>query len=194
MSLWFPIAVACGLVPLVVGSLAFLAWLATGADWLMVAGVATAAAGLVAFGIVLVAVLASARRFARRGTPYDWRLAAILGLLVLKIPIVFAMVGYAWYRVTSYEVLVVNNSAAALREITFVDPAGRRHTVPMLPPFSREERRYRFDGEGAVAYRFDGAAAPSAGTLIGYVTGGSGGSVRLEVAADGSVAVSEGGE
>ena len=180
MNKWYRIGLISALLPLVMGTGIFGAWVFTRQDWLMSAGIYTIAGGLILFVAGVVAVFFIARLAKKQGLPCKKKIITLACLLVANFPVAMWMTFSALDILAEYKVSIINNSTESA-QIIFSDPTGKIHAVPDVSPHSKTQMIFHFEGEGAVMYQVTSKTFDRSGTLFGYITNGMGGSAVLEI-------------
>jgi hypothetical protein len=188
MNKWYRIGLVSALLPLVMGTGIFVAWVFTRQDWLMSAGIYTIAGGLILFVVGVVAIFFIARLAKKQGLPCKKKLIILTCLLVMNFPVAMGMTFSALDILAEYKVVIVNNSTESV-QIVFSDPMGNNHAVPDVSPHSKTQMIFHFEGEGAVMYQMTSKTLDRSGTLFGYITNGVGGKAVLEIQEDGLIKV-----
>jgi hypothetical protein len=193
MNKWYRIGLTSALLPLVTGTTIFVAWLFTRQDWLMGAGMYTIAFGLILFVFGLVAVFFIARNAKKQGQACGKQIVLLICLLAVNFPVAMGMTFYALDIKAEYKVVIVNHSSESAH-IVFSDPMGKNHTLPNVAPHSKTQTVFNFEGEGSVNYHVTSKTIDRSGTLFGYITHGTGGSVEVELVIheDGRIKVNPG--
>ncbi len=170
MLLW--IALACGAIPLVVGSAIYFAFRATRLNWLPIAGYFTILAGLGFFAVGIACLIAYAYR--QRGFTGRKLLVGLLLLSNFPAAAFYALSGLA--LLTQYVVTVVNESESTIESFVIEGPGVHVELGPVQVgesklcrvffdadgalKFNAQQQQFRFDGEieGYVTRHWDGAA------------------------------------
>jgi hypothetical protein len=189
MNHWFRVALLCALIPLVVGVAVFVGWVWTRALWLMISGYYVIVVGIVLFLAGLIALWNGVRSAKQAQIRYGRPAAVTLALLIANFPIAFVLSAYAFNLMTSNDIVFVNNSAEAARDIVLTDPSGAQYQVPNIAAHETRRKAIHFHGDGAVTYRMTIGTADMTGTLLGYTTDGVGSRVHVEIAADRTIDV-----
>ncbi|MFO1021667.1 MAG: hypothetical protein U0903_13365 [Planctomycetales bacterium] len=184
-------ALLCGAVPLSTGTVIFLVWLVTGWWWLMPAGIFTIYIGtlLVCFGVAALYrywKLAIAPRVPKRKR--NLRTWLCLGVLLVNFPAAAGMTYAAIDLMTSYRVVVRNDSAKPLVNVELFGP-GCTARIGTIPPGRKTSSKLRFQGDGPVVMSATNDGRTHHTTLHGYVSSNFGGSCHVTVQRDGVLTV-----
>ena len=181
-------AIACGAVPLAIGTTIYVTWRITRWDWLMAAGLFTVLGGLVVFvigtGCLIAYVGGNARREKHRRVSLGIQTLLVGGLLLVNFP---AAAYYAWSAVdlfTAYGVSIVNDSGAAIDSVVLTGP-GVHVEVGPLPPGGRSHQELHFRGDGTLDFSAHGPDWHGEGQIEEYVTGNMNGNTTVRLKADG---------
>jgi hypothetical protein len=190
MSRWLKASLAFGVTPLVIGTIIFVAWLATRSMNLALAGIFAIYAGLVFVGAGLLCLIVYFVRAVRRGAVTRRRLLAqsawALGVLLLNFP---AAAGFAYAAMlleTRY-VVTVSNTGAKPVESFGVEGGGVEIELGPLAPGQTRHRGFYIQHDDELRFQALVNGRHVSGTLDGYVTNGEGGDVRVVIAPDGTV-------
>ena len=191
MNRWHRISLICGLMPLSIGIVIFLAWFATRAQWLTVAGIVNLYAGLALFciGVISLAVyFYKARRSAIAGY---WKKSIVtLAILFSNFPVAAAIFSAAYY-VASFSTVVIENQSNTQIEDIYLSERGHVYKIGSVLPNEKLEKKYHFQSEGSVYYSFTKNGIKYEGILFGYVTSGKGNSVKMLITKSGEVEINE---
>lgn len=191
MTRSYKIAVACGVLPLLAGTITFGAWLATDSDALMLVGISVILVGLglfVAGAIALRRFVVSAKKAA---VSYVRRTVIVAAILVLNFPLALAYMAIADTMVTGIFVTIANDFSGPIRNLVVTDPRGATFPVENIEPGSRHSSCFDFSGEGTVKFSMTASGLAHSGILIGYITPSMGLRAELRLTADGEVEISE---
>jgi hypothetical protein len=124
MRHFFLAAILCGALPLILGMTIYSLWRATGADWLMLAGLLNIGLGCLLLGAGSLCLALYARR-ARAAAIPAWRIRVFAAgaLLLLNFPAAAMLVVQAETVRTTFTVTVVNRSSLAHEALTVTGPA-----------------------------------------------------------------------
>jgi hypothetical protein len=165
----YRIALICGAVPLLLGSLLFLLWIATTWDGLMTAGIFTIYGGLGLFFIGLVALTRYAWLALRAGElprrKIAGSVATALLLLLANFPVAWGIVGAVVAIDTRYTIRVRNDSDQPLNHVRLFG-GGATVAIFSIPAHSSTERSLWFQNEGEL--RFE--ATRESAQLTGKIT------------------------
>ena len=177
------VAIVCGAVPLLAGTLIYVTWLFTRWDPLMAAGFVTICAGLVAFLIGSLCLLleffdfaadpAERRQFRRH------RFFA-LGLLLINFPAAMFYMLSAIHVRALYTVQVHNDSDRPIESLVVTGPGLRAELGP-IPAGGRAHRNWRFESEGTLDFTARQQEVQFSGELDPYVTNSWGGERTIRV-------------
>ncbi len=181
------VAILCGAVPLLTGTLIYFAWRLTRIDGLMNAGVWTILFGLLAFVAGLGCLfnqswdadgdLVARRHLRRQG-------AFALALLLSNFPAAAFYTCSAIDVVTHYTVDVENESDRRIESFVITGPGIRAELGPIAPG-RRVQRHFQFLGDGTLDFAAQQQDVQFRGQLDGYVTSGLGGEKSIVVRPDG---------
>lgn len=188
MNNWLKAAAWLGIVPLVSGIGVFIAWVLSGADWLMEAGIITIDGGVaaVALGFVCLCVYLwkqSAVPWGRRA----WRAAAVLGLYLVNVVAAGGAVYGATLILSLYTVSIANHSPIAL-ESARIEGGGLNVDVGTIRPGDSAKRRFWIKQEGELTLVGMHGTKPIRSTIDGYASG-IGGNTAVAIQPDGTVTV-----
>lgn len=193
MNAAFRVSLICAALPLTAGLAIFATWLATRWDWLALAGVFTIYGGLASVSVGVLALgwglwLARSRPDHDRQRP---RLSAFTcGLLLLANFPVAAGLTYSAVQIESaYTVVIMNSSAAALRDVHVIG-GGCDVSFGTIQPGDRVKRTFWVQFDGTLELVAEGTAGSYHETIEGYVTNGWGGKASITVNRDGTWVVS----
>ncbi len=192
MNRAYQIALACGLVPLVVGTSIFVLWLVTRWNWLIPTGMLTIAAGMVVVGTGLVALLRYVwiSRDDASVKPRRRRLATLLcaALLLVNFPAAAGITVAAIAIETSYTVIVHNATDRPLQNVHVVG-GGRDIDLGTIGPRGSARRRFWIKHDGILELSAMSGAHPLSEQIDGYVTSGMGGRTTVTVGRDAKVTI-----
>lgn len=167
---WYRIGLFSVLAPMTLGTAAFVTWLVSHWDILMLDGLVTIVVGLLLFPIGIFALV----MWMRRASPRK-KFCLLLCLLFLNFPLAWGMISYAsYYVVIRHEVTVTNNASVPVTQIYFTDPMGNDYQMDNVPAGTSLSQLFPFAGEGSVHYRMTVENKEASGVLLGYITGGIG--------------------
>ena len=191
----YQVALACGVLPLLVGVVIFLLWVSTGWDWMIVAGIFTLYGGV---GIFLVGIIALVR--------YCWLALHTLGmsrrrvwlstlgcagLLLLNFPVAGCIIVAAIARETRYTVVVHNTLQQPLDGVR-VFGGGCEVAFGTVSPGDVVQRSFWIQQDGKLEFRAVSVATTYAQTIDGYVTHNMGGHTTVTFKPDGTLSVCNG--
>ena len=181
------LALICGLVPLSVGTMVFIAWLITRDSDLMAIGAATIAYSIPLFIIGFISLIVDGWK-ASEARNEEWRARRLVArsILLLNFPVAATYVAVACYLNSTYTIIVENISAERIDRLTLVDPFRNRYEFGPVEANDRREEAFHFRGEGSVLYEVSSGGVVRSDVLIGYTTFGIGGCVRLTIEANGA--------
>lgn len=188
----FRVAIACALVPLLIGLCVFAGWLVTKSEWLMVAGIFDIYLGVALFfvGAICTAVyFVTARRSPGPSTKRIGLRAALCAcLLLVNFPIAGSLAFAASHIFSAFNFTIENESEKILTDVEVSGP-GVKLSFSCVPPEGFVEGTMHFDNDGEVRLlaTFDGEQHNE--IVEGYVTRGMGGDVRILVDASGQIRV-----
>jgi hypothetical protein len=187
MGIWYKLSLASGLTPLIAGCIIFLSWLATRADWLMLAGVYNIMAGLALFVCGLGFLLVYGQKERKLTDRYPVKRTLIsLGILLFNFPVAALALYSAEYIISTSTAIVINNSPF---EITDLVISEREQSYPFPPIAAGQEviEYFHFKYEGSVNYKLSLNGSVKTGVMFGYVTGGMGESATMVISSNGAV-------
>lgn len=190
MSTWYKIAIACGLLPLVAGTITFVAWLMSYQYELMLVGYYVILGGLVCF---LVGVITLCRYFhgARKAGDSHVRPTVIgAAILLLNFPVAFAYLAVVGGMETGILLTIKNDSSAPIRNFVLIDPRGKNYPVVDIKPHSTYSSCFDLRGEGGVKYSMSAGKISHEGYLIDYITSNSGVSSKMHFTESGRIEIS----
>ena len=191
MRLWYRAAIACGLVPMVLGSAIFAAWLFTDLDALEIIGLLFIYVGIVLFAAGIVSLFVFVKRARKAGTAYRKPATWALAVLLLNVPLCAAYVSVAFAMESAHSVTVINDADKPVEALTLTDPTGRRFQVGIVAPGQSRHACLDLSGEGAVEYSLTVDGETHAGILIGYLAAPLGSRASLRVSKTLTVEVGE---
>jgi hypothetical protein len=128
-------------------------------------GVALFSLGLVSVGVYLV----KGRRGGVSGRDLAQNAILTLILLMANFPAALACVWIAGDSISRVQMLVINQSEAAVEDLNITWPGGE-HTVEELGSQDRAELFFHVSSDGTVDFTARQAGEPCEGSLAGYVT------------------------
>jgi uncharacterized membrane protein len=189
MSIWYKLALASGLAPLIAGVGIFAAWLVTRADWFMGAGIYNLMAGLVLFFCGLVFLLVYGQVERKSGKRFPQKQTVIgLAILLLNFPTSALIIYSVEYIVSTSSVTVVNNSSFAVTDMV-LNAGLRSHPFPPIAADQEVTESFRFKYEGAIVYKLSVDGSVKSGIMFGYVSDGMGESATLVIKSDGTIQI-----
>jgi hypothetical protein len=190
MSKWLKASFAFGATPLAIGTIIFLAWLATRFKSLALAGIFAMYGGAVFVGAGLLCLAVYAVGSVHSGAVTRRRLVAqsacALGVLLLNFPAAAAFT-YAAILIETRYVVTVSNTGATAVETFGVEGGGVAIELGPLAPGQTRSRGFYIRRDGELRYQTVVGGRQITGNLEDYVTNGQGGDVRVIVAPDGTV-------
>jgi hypothetical protein len=189
MSIWYKLAMASGLAPLIAGVGIFAAWLVTRADWFMGAGIYNLMAGLVLFfcGLVFLLVYGLGERKSGNSFPKKQTLIA-LAILLLNFPTAAVVIYAVKYIVSTSSVTVLNMSSFVVTDMV-LNAGLRSHPFPPIASDQEVTESFRFKYEGAIVYKLSVDGSVKSGIIFGYVSDGMGESATLVIKSDGTIQI-----
>lgn len=191
MTLWYKIAIACGVLPLLVGTITFGAWLATDLDELELFGITVIVGGLILFVIGLVALDRFATNGKRIEVTYKKPAAIAAAILLLNFPVALAYMAVAASMENSFFVTIESDFPEPIRDLVLTDPRGTGFRLEEIEPGSARSACYDFSGEGEVLYSMALGDDTQNGVLIGYITSNMGHRTELHLTEYGRIEISE---
>lgn len=191
MNKWYWIAQACGILPLIVGTGLFTAWVLLHRDWLLYAGVLAVPGLLLLIGFGFFATARFIRRAHHHKRPYIARSLLATLILLLNFPVGTGFAYLALEIKTTYVVTIENNSRQEIKDIKIIDPSGKEFLAPAILPQEEAQHNLHFDGEGQVKYQYQIAETVQSGVLFGYITSNMGGQAHVIIDGSGNALISE---
>lgn len=189
MNSAYRIALSCGGIPLCAGVSIFLCWLITRWPWLMLAGYANIAIGIVLF---VVGAIALGRYRANATSPTrahvrrrNW---IALTVLLINFPVAGGLAFAAIAIETSYTVVIENASSAELVDVR-VTGGGVDEYIESIPPGGVAKRTFWIRQDGELNLQAVTDAGTINATVEGYVTPNAGGRAEVIIHSDGTVTV-----
>ncbi len=178
----YRISLICGLVPLLTGTVVFIAWWVTRDSGLMAVGSTTILWGLALFLIGFVSLAVYVRK-ARITQIEKWRLKAFVAgsILLANFPVAATYIIVAIYLNGTYTIIVNNVSATAIDQLTLLDPVQSRYEFGPVAVNEQREEKFLFSGEGPVMYELSFDNYVRSDVLIGYISFGLGGCVLFTI-------------
>jgi hypothetical protein len=192
MSRWYRVALACGLVPLLVGVAIFSLWLITRWQWLMLAGMVTIYGGVALFCIGFVALAVYCWSALRLPDVSGKRLlfstlgcaATLLSNFAVAAGIIVAAITIE----TRYTVVVHNASGRPLEHVR-VFGGGCDCYIGSIPPSGTTQRSFWVNCDGSLEFSASSGTTTHSQIIEGYVTNGMGGRVVVTIRADEKISV-----
>ncbi len=184
-------AIACGLLPMILGTAIFAAWLFTDLDALEIIGILFIYVGVALFVIGIISLLVFVSRSRSRGILHRKSTTWALTVLFLNFPLCAAYVSIAFAMESTNAVTVVNRAALPIEGLILTDPAGRQFRIGTVGPGELRHACLDFSGEGAVQFAFNVDGQTRAGTLIGYLSDPLGSNATLDLSEDLTAKASE---
>jgi hypothetical protein len=188
------VALICGATPLIVGFAIYISWRLNRAEWLMGAGLANIAAGLLMF---LVGVVCLSMRSTKLpiGAPDVHRRRSKLRklawvLLTANFPAALLMALSAIDVETRYTVTVINETSAPIQSFLLSGPGVRVEMGP-ISPNGKAKKHLCFSGNGSLEFVARLAESKTNGVIEDYVSLGLSGRNIVRVKADGSIKVEQ---
>lgn len=186
MTAWYRASLACGLLPLLLGTVTFVTWVWTNLFALIFVGLVVVYGGLALFAAGLVCLYVYTRKARRAAVWYRRGLAVAGGVLLLNFPVCAAYLFITFDVLSVTLVTVENRYEQPIRDLVLQDYAGNVHRIGSVLPGDMTKACLRLDGEGAVTYTLTRDGAELSGDLIGYLTWG-GSHARLTLLRYGAV-------
>jgi hypothetical protein len=188
------VALACGGVPLVAGLPIFAAWLLTGREDLIGAGLITIGGGVLLSAIGAAALLVHVGR-GLRGTHVPRRRTlrdgVLLGLLLLaNYPATFLCAATALEIQFRYLVTVVNSSAAPVESFVLSGAVVPVQVGP-IPAGVRVRQVCRFTGDGELTFTATQGSVSYTGPIDNYVSRSLGRDALVTINGPGAVTVTD---
>jgi hypothetical protein len=186
----FYVALACGIIPAVLGTLIVGLWLATRWRYLIPFGFADVVLGLLCSligGIALVVYFWRAFASARRPVRAWLVRGFVAGALLLGN---FPLCGLCITLASMNRLEVVNASGANVSSFVVADPNGTKWEMGPIASGGRKRRLIRTQGEGAVTFTANINGTSTQGVVTGYMSSGMEGTDwTVTLNADGSHSV-----
>ncbi len=192
VTLWYRTAIVCGLVPMLLGTAIFAAWLFTDFNALGILGILFIYGGLALFAAGIVSLLIFVSRARKDGIAYRKPAILALAVLVVNFPLCAAYISIAFLMESAHVVTVVNRTGMPIETLALTDPVGRRFRVGTVGPGQVRRACLGFSGEGAVQFSLSVDGETRTGTLIGYLSDPLGSDATLHLSEDLSVQTREG--
>jgi len=188
---WPKTPIACGVIPMALGTAVFIAWLFTDDDALELIGLAVIFGGvvLVVAGIVSLCFFVSRAR--RDGRSYRTPTAVALATLAANFPLCGVYVAFAFTTESAHLVTVDNQAGQPVTALVVTDPTGRQFQLDSVAPRQVAHACLGFSGEGAVEFAFNIGGETRSGILIGYLADPIGLQATLHVSESLTVEASE---
>jgi hypothetical protein len=182
----------CGLLPIITGTLVFIAWWITRDPALGAVGVATIVWGLALFFVGCVSLVIYIRK-AQIARFENWRFKALVAglILIANFPLAAGYIAVAIYLDSVHTVSVENLSANTIDRVTFIDPRNSRYEFGSVAVDEHREEQFHFGGEGTVTYEVSSDGVVQSNVLIGYISAGMGGCALLKIGMDGTARSTE---
>jgi len=191
-SLWLRVAIACGVLPLVVGVVSLIvflglemSWDAIGGwvhagVWILMGGLALLLLGFVTLGVYLV----TGRRRGVPGRDLAQNALMTLLLLVVNFPVALACVWIAADSVTVYSLTFKNDSSEPVEDLLVTWPGGSDQVTGALHSRESVQFNIRVTGEGPIEYTSVQGGEACGGVVSGYVTTNLGGAAEVTFTGD----------
>jgi hypothetical protein len=192
MNRAYQVALACGVLPLLVGVSIFVLWVSTGWNWLVAAGIFTLYGGVGVFLVGVIALVWYCRLALRtRGMPRRrvW-LSTIgcAGLLFSNFPVAGGIIVAVIALGTRYTVVVHNTLQQPLEDVR-VFGGGCEVAFGTLSPGGVVRHSFWIRHDGTLEFHAVGGSTTYAQTIDGYVTNGMGGHTTIVFKPDGRLSV-----
>lgn len=188
---WYWLAIVCGLIPMVLGSAVFAAWLETDSDSLEIVGIVAIYLGLPLFAVGVVALVVFTAAARKSEIAYRRSTAIALIILVANFPLCVVYVSLAFAMESAHLVTIDNGADVGVGELILSDPAGRQFPVGTVPPGEIRHACLDLAGEGVVRFAFTIDGETREGVLIGYLAAPLGSHATLRVSVERTVSASE---
>ncbi len=189
----YRLAMACGLIPLVLGLSIFGVWVFTRAAFFQTLGLITFALGVISFFIGAYALLRY-RHLAKRN-PYNTPQQVLRAswqcwlVLLINFPIAVAILNGASAIESCYTVVASNKSNLAFEDIQ-ISGGGYNETLGNIGSGEKTHYRLFFNNEGMVEISGKHRGERIKATLDGYVSPKTGGRAYVIFEANGTINVS----
>jgi len=192
VDLW--IAISCGAIPLAFGSFIFFTWYYTRRESLPGWGLLTVLLGCVFFvvGCIHLSRYWNAPSSPSNGKPSQRGIQTLLvaALLLINFPAAMFYAVMALALMDQLTITVSNRSSYDIDEFTLTGPGSIKQVGPVRA--GESERVFLdFRGEGSVTFQALLGDRKVDGEVMGYVTGGIGGKVDVNLLPDGKFEVLE---
>ena len=184
MTIGYRIAIACGLLPMILGTAIFTEWLFTDLDTLEIIGLWLIYGGIALFAIGIFSLRVFVSHARRRGILYRKPTAWALAVLLMNFPLCAAYVSIAFAMESAHVVTVVDRAALPIEGLILTDPAGRQFRIGTVEPGEARHACLDFSGEGAVQFAFNVDGQMRVGTLITYQSNPFGSNATLDLSED----------
>jgi hypothetical protein len=178
------IAILCGAVPLLLGTLIYTAWRFTRWPWLETAGLFVIFAGLISVtfaAVLLVRHLYRDFRVSRSFRTTNWFQVMVVGaILLLNFPAATIFTVSAINLVTRYTIHVSNQSGTSIESFVVTGPGVLVELGPIASG-QRVQHHLQFAGDGSLDFTARQGQSEFSDQLEGYVTGGWGGDTTIRV-------------
>ncbi len=180
----------CGALPLVIGLIIFISWLATGWRWLEKAGFYTLFGGLVFFVAGIMALLIWFVRTNQSGLPRRHGTIVSAGVLLANFPVAAVIIWSVLAIESTYYLTIKNNSTVLLSEVHFFGQ-GYDLNIGKIPPGEKLKLKLHPAVSGESSLILHGNCGNNSFTNIveGYFEAGNGGKAVVTVGADRKIGV-----
>lgn len=187
-------AIACGAIPLTLGTLIYWTWRTTRWEWLPGAGLYTILAGLVLFaaGVICLAVymVREGRVERTRRVPLGLQGLIVGGLLVVNFPAAAFYANSAIDLMVQCRIHIINESGKAVNSFLLTGPGVDTEAGP-IPQAGRTQCYLDFHGDGPLNFSAKQQDFQFQGQLAEYVTGGWGGEITVKLKPEGKYEVQD---
>ena len=181
------IAFICALLPLIVGTSIFVAFVVSENPDLAIFGVFTIIFGVLLFIVGIVALFIAGKQAKIAGKDIKRNNFYILCLLFANFPISVFMVFYSVDIMTAYRLTIVNDFDKPIREIVIIESSHKQHKIENISAHSNRRYLLHFKSEGAVKYRINSEGIKQDEFILeGYGSSPQGGENTITITADGT--------
>jgi hypothetical protein len=188
------LAILCGSLPLLVGTIIYISWRLTRVEWLMGAGLVTLFVGLVLFLVGAICLSMRSTKVSDADAAVQRKLLSLRKLawtvLVVNFP---AACFFAWSAIevaTRYTLAIVNEQAMRIDSF-IVSAPGVKVDLGPIPANGRRQKHLHFPGEGSLSFATQVGQTRTNGVIDEYVTRNLGSASTVRFKAGGSIEVEQ---
>lgn len=191
-KLWFYLALFCGLAPLLIGVSIYIAWLTYKSDWLEQAGLINLNAGLLLFFPGIMSLVIYYYK-AKQGKIYQYlrNTLLLLGILLINFPLAAFIIGSASSLSAQSQIIIENQTTAPITQFSLKESDGRQHILGDIAAGQSTVKTLTFESEGSVNYSFQHQDKTHNGSFLGYVTPGTGFTVKMKLNPQSEISIDE---